>query len=350
MLNTSQTCPRTLALFQKRVEGDDALLALAALRFRQAGLDAEFYADTPDELERLWRFTPSEAYATVHLNRGLNMLAESSRDLVIDFANRFQGRVAGLVMHDQPEMVSERVAYVRAAEALALRLEKIANGPHLFVEYAAGLEPDGFIDFFERTRRIASISACIDVGHVGIWEARQSYSRNHRGEDVCGLTPDHSQLPDLVADVQEAVRCALPATVRVIKELSRLGNPLHYHLHDGHPLSTFSPYGVSDHLSFLFRIPIPFEHDGKWSLQPMYGPAGLFELVSRACEELNSSSPSFTLEIHVPDGRLPLRDAEHLFAHWRDKTNAERMNRWLWMLLENCQLLEAAVAGSQPRK
>lgn len=344
MGNASKMRPPTLGLFQKRVEGDDALLALAALRFRQAGLGTEFYADTPGELERLWGFRPTpEAYGTVHLNRRLNMLDEASRDLVVDFAGRFQGRILGLVMHDQPEMVSERDAYVCAAEALALRLEKIGNGPRLFVEYAAGLEPDRFVGFFERIRRTDSISACIDTGHVGIWQARQSYSRSHGAKDVCALTPDHSQLPELIADVQEAVRSALPTTLKVIQELNKLGKPLHFHLHDGHPLSTFSPYGVSDHLSFLFRIPIPFEHDGKWSLEPMYGPSGLFEIVSKSLEALGPSGVSFTLEIHVPDGRLPLRDAEHLFAHWRDKANAERMNQWLWMLLENHQLLGAAL-------
>ena len=38
------------ALFYRRVAGDDALLQLAGLRFAQAGLAAETYADSPGEL------------------------------------------------------------------------------------------------------------------------------------------------------------------------------------------------------------------------------------------------------------------------------------------------------------
>jgi len=273
------THPPTLGLFQKRIEGDDSLLALAALRFRQAGLGAEFYADTPDDLEALWNFRPTpETYATVHLNRGIDILERRSRELVIDFANRFRGRVAGLVVHDQPEMAAQPQAYLLALQEMASRLEKIGNRPWVFIEYAAGLEPDAFVGMFERIRGIDCISACVDIGHVGIWQARQSYSRNHPGEDVCALTPDHPRLPELAADVQAAVRSALPHALSLIEALGRFGKPLHFHLHDGHPLSTFSPYGVSDHLSFLFRIPIPFAYDGKSSLDPMYGPVGLFGL------------------------------------------------------------------------
>jgi hypothetical protein len=38
--------PPLLALFQKRIDGDDALLHLAGVRFKEAGLGTEFYADT----------------------------------------------------------------------------------------------------------------------------------------------------------------------------------------------------------------------------------------------------------------------------------------------------------------
>src|ERR1019366_7467093 len=49
-LMAASTHPRILALFQKRIEGDDSLLRLAGLRFRQTGLGTEVYAGTPDEL------------------------------------------------------------------------------------------------------------------------------------------------------------------------------------------------------------------------------------------------------------------------------------------------------------
>ena len=47
--------PPVLGLFQKRFEGDDALLELARRRFEQAGLGAEMYAGTPEELEWMLR-------------------------------------------------------------------------------------------------------------------------------------------------------------------------------------------------------------------------------------------------------------------------------------------------------
>jgi hypothetical protein len=53
---------------------------------------------------------------------------------------------------------------------------------------------------------------------------------------------------------------------------------------------------------------------------------------------------SFTLEIHQVEGRLPLADASRLFAHWRDITNAERMNYWLSVLADNAMLVPQRLA------
>jgi hypothetical protein len=339
----SPTRARTLALFQKRIEGDDALLRLAGLRFRQAGLGTELYAGTPDELESLWSFRPvPEEPAMVHLDRSINLLDEPSRRLIADFAGRFRGRLAGLIVHDQHETAFQQGAYLHAVQKVASQLDKIHNSPRLFIEYAAGLEPDRFIEFFDLLRGIECISACIDVGHVGIHQIRKFYSRNHPGEDVCEMSPDNPRIPGLVADIQDAVRSSLPAVLGLIQALGNLGKPLHFHLHDGHPLSTFSPYGVSDHLSFLTRIPIPFEHDHRWSLDPMYGPSGLFQIILKAMEVMDPGSGSFTLEIHPTEGRLPLQDASCLFENWRNTVNAERMNYWLSVLLDNHQLVLAA--------
>ena len=55
-------------LFQQRIAGDDALLRLAALRFAEAGMPAEVYADHPDELERVLRYVPEHpTLPVVHL-------------------------------------------------------------------------------------------------------------------------------------------------------------------------------------------------------------------------------------------------------------------------------------------
>jgi hypothetical protein len=93
------------ALFQQRVDGDDALLRLAQLRFAQMGAAAEVYADTPDQLEHVLQFVPAHPrMPMVHLNRGINVLHGRDRAVVREFADRFAGRVAGLVVHDKREM------------------------------------------------------------------------------------------------------------------------------------------------------------------------------------------------------------------------------------------------------
>jgi hypothetical protein len=51
------------------------------------------------------------------------------------------------------------------------------------------------------------------------------------------------------------------------------------------------------------------------------------------------------LEIHPVSGQLPLGDASLLFNHWRDKTNAERMNQWLAVLRENHAVLLEELNG-----
>jgi hypothetical protein len=118
---------------------------------------------------------------------------------------------------------------------------------------------------------------------------------------------------------------------------------MHFHLHDGHPLSTFSPYGVSDHLSFLAEIPLRDPYHGRSSLPLMFGPAGLRRIVSAAIRSLARERVSCTLEIHPDFGRLPLGDAAPLFRHWTDTTHAEQMNHWLEVLGRNHRLLTTSI-------
>jgi hypothetical protein len=67
----------------------------------------------------------------------------------------------------------------------------------------------------------------------------------------------------------------------------------------------------------------------------MFGPDGLSAIVTGPLAGLPADQLSFTLEIHPMGGRLPLGDAAHLFRHWRDRENAERMNHWLAVLARN---------------
>ncbi len=335
--------PAVRALFQQRVDGDDALLRLAGLRFAQAGLAAEVYADTPEQLERLLGFVaPHPCLPVVHLNRGVNLLHERGRAVVKAFAARFAGRVWGLVVHDKAEMAARRDDVVAAMRALGAQLDQRAGGPYLLLEYAAGLELDWFAELAERLSDAERVSFCIDVGHVGIRQARSSFARRHPGLDLGALGPQDPRLPELVADVQTAVASALPAVLGLTRSLGRVAKPLHFHLHDGHPVIS----GLSDHFSFLTQVPIPFAHDGRRSLAPLYGPRGLAAIVAAAIQALGTERASLTLEIHQAEGRLPLGDAAELFRHWRDTTNAERANYWLSVLAENQVLMRSILQSA----
>jgi hypothetical protein len=361
MSRAARTTVMTLGLFEQRIEGDESLMELARQRFREAGMGAEMAAATPGELERTMKFRPSpDTPVMVHLARDFNLVEEQSRRRIVDFATRFAGQVCGLVLHDHAGMAARREDYLGAALEMNEALEKIAGGPRLFVEYAAGLEPADYCRFFASIPSLERISPCIDIGHVGIHQARAFYARNHRGEDLCGLKTQTARLPQVIADVEEAVRAGSEAVLELLQRVLPLKKAVHFHLHDAHPLSTLSPFGVSDHLSFLTEIPLGFEHGGGRALAPMFGPAGLAMLVAQAVGITGPRHVSFTLEIHPTGERSQLGEAASLFGHWTDKTNAERMNHWLSVLCRNHVLLrqtlqaawradeEATTAGLDP--
>ena len=216
-------------------------------------------------------------------------------------------------------------------------------GPFVFLEYAAGLEPGWFVEVAERLQDAERVSCCIDVGHIGIRQASARFARSHPGLSLRDLSPQDGRLPDLAADVQDAVPSAGRDVLDVIRSIGAVGKHVHFHLHDGHPLIP----GLPDHFTFLTRLPIPFSYQGRRSLSMMYGPGGLASIVSAAIGACRPGAVSFTLEIHQVEGRLPLGDAARLFPHWRDTTNAERMNYWLSVLGENALLVSECLAGAQ---
>jgi hypothetical protein len=328
------------ALFHQRYAGDDALLRLAGLRLAQEGLAAETYADTPDELDRLLPYVPPHPHLpTVHLNRGLNMLREGDRGVVEEFAARFAGRLSGMVVHDHADMGEQTQRSVAALQDLDRRIARWPGAPQVFVEYAAGLEPGLFVELAEQLKDADRVSSCIDVGHVGIRQASARFARDHPGISLRSLRPTDERLPGLVADVQDAVASVVRDVQDMTRAIGQLGKHLHFHLHDGHPLVG----GLSDHFTFLKRLPVPFSHQGRQSLAMMYGPAGLAAITATAADACGLDRVSFTLEIHQVEGRLPLGDAEGLFRHWQDVTNAERMNYWLSVLAQNAMLVDNGI-------
>src|SRR5438093_7275274 len=294
---SSQPRSLTLGLFEKRIEGDDCLMELARRRFQQAGMGAEMHAGTPEQLYGLMKFRPSEeAPVVVHLARDLHLADVRSQEWILDFASRFAGRVHGLVIHDHADMAWHRDDSLRAAREMESRLAKIHRCPMLFVEYAVGLEPNTFAGFFASIRELTRISACIDIGHVGIRQARAAYAEIHPGQDICALKSHGALLPQVMADVEAAVNAAPATVLDLVEMLGATGKPVHFHLHDAHPLSTCSPFGVSDHLSFLTEIPLRFDYRGRRSVPWLFGTAGLGRIVAKAIEAIGGGS--FSLEIH----------------------------------------------------
>jgi hypothetical protein len=332
--------PPLHALFQRRIDGDDSLLRLARLRFEQAGLAAEAYAGSAAELEVLLAFAPPGARApTVHLSRQLDLLRPDDRSTVAAFARHFGDRVSAFVVHDRPDMPRRLDELEAAAGELSQVL--VASGPaRLFVEYAAGSTLEDFAAIGDRLAGVGRVGVCLDSGHVGIRAARRHFARiRPDAGDLTALTQTDPRLPALAADVQAAVASGLAAVLELTRTLAGQGRPVHYHLHDGHPLVP----GLADHFGFLTRLPVPFEHGGRRSLDPLFGPAGLAAIVRTATGALGPGLVSFTLEIHQGEGRLPLGDAAPLFRRWRDTTNAERMNAWLEVLAQNATLVRGAL-------
>ena len=336
--------PLLHAMFHRQVAGDESLLRLAQERFHAADLGPEFYPENPAALVRSMSFHPgqSSGTSTVHLPRHLNLFDPRSLDEIIAFARCCGPGVRGMIVHDQPDVAGRFEDYVRQVRVLDERLEEGGPGPLVFIEYAVGLEVPRFVELFEVVRDCERISACIDISHIAIRECQRAYSRSHPGIDPCGMKPGSPELPAHVEEIQEVCRMAVPVVLDAIEGIGAIGKPLHFHLHDGHPSSTFSEYGVCDHLSFFQEIPIPFAHRGAHTLPTIFGPLGLLRVVSAASRTPAADALSFTLEIHPPAGRRELGEYGHLFRHWRDLTNAERMNHWIDVLLQNHRLLRDA--------
>ncbi|MGH3672577.1 MAG: hypothetical protein ACRDSH_18405 [Pseudonocardiaceae bacterium] len=333
--------PPVRGLFLQPVSGDGALLRLARLRFAQARMPAEVYAGSSGQLEDVLRWAPdSPVLPTVHLDRRLDVRTEDGRAVIGRFQSRFANRVAGLVVHDKAGMAEAIPGVVAALRSLGGRTDR----PTVYLEYAAGMDLERFAEIGEQVQDVEGVGLCIDTGHVGIRRARSRFAMLHPGLHISELTTVDPRLPDLVGEVQDATAAALPALLHLINATAEFGATVHYHLHDGHPLIP----GLADHRSFLYRLPIPFAHDGRCSLDPLYGPAGLARILHAAVQAGGAHPPSFTLEIHQAEGRLPLDDAADLFRHWRDLTNAERMNYWLSVITANYILATTALGDLTP--
>lgn len=346
--NRAVKSPKLLAMLsiQPPIRGDEALLRLAQARLGEAGLGGELYPGSPDHLAMLMAYRPDGQTCTAHLPRDIDLLSEAGQTVIGEYARRAAGVLYAILVHDQKVFETHPDAAVSAFLEAERRLQRIPNAPLLFVEYAAGLPLAFFAELFERTTALEHVCAAIDVSHVAIYCCRQTYAAQHPDNDVCALRPDSPELEDRIEAVQAAVAAANPAVVELVEQLAGLRKPLHLHLHDGHPLSTLSSFGVSDHLSFLQHVRLPFAYQGQHTLAGVFGLSGLRALIRAALAELTADHLSCMLEIHPQEGRSPLGEHAHLFSHWEDTYFAERMNYWLDRLLDNNVLLRDACALS----
>jgi hypothetical protein len=320
------------------VDGDDALLRLARLRFAEQGMPAELYAGSPDGLEHELHFVPEHAaLPTVHLDRRLNLLDPAARATVGEYVRRFDGRVLGFVVHDQRSMAGRTDEVVAALAETGGR----GQGPRVWLEYAAGHPLDWFAEVAARSAGTAGAGVCLDVGHAGHYVVRQAL----RTAGVPGPLHEPEVLAAHVDAVQDAVGHALPAVLGLIGDLGASGTNVHVHLHDGHP----AVRGLADHFGFLFRPAVDLEYRGARSLDPLYGPRGLAALLGSLVAAVPADRLSLTLEVHQAEGRRPLEArARAWFGHWRDLTNAERLNHWLAVVAENHVLATTLPAGLPP--
>jgi hypothetical protein len=220
---------------------------------------------------------------------------------------------------------------VEAMRAVGKPQTPNSGRPMVYLEYAAGLPVDIFAALSEQFADIELASVYIDIGHVAVKQARTVALTSRSGAAWSNLSLTDPRLSEVADQVQSATQSALHVVLELIDRIGAVGKPMHFHLHDGHPLVK----GLSDHFSFLARFPVSFEVDGSYTLPPLFGPEGLAAVLDHAVQASSPEGPSFTLETHEGDGRLPLGSASELFTHWRDLTNAERTNYWLGVLADN---------------
>jgi len=347
--------PDLYGLFHRNIEGDEALLRLARRRFERAGIGAEIHPGSVDEADREWRLVPAmPARHFAHLPRHLDLLDPAHAGEVLRFALGLAGRARGLVVHDQDGWRARAVDLAGKLSRLDGRLREIPGAPAVHIEYAAGLPLDRFVEIAEGMRGLARIAPCIDTGHVTLFATRDRMRARFPELDVPGLAGDPRAAKAALPELERCMALAKGDLLEMVARLAALGRPLHFHVHDGHPLSTLSPYGVRDHLGFARPVPVAGAVDPAGSVPGLIGRDGLEAVARAALSRLPPGEVTFTLEIHhtVEGRRAPLGDDGDLFRHWTDTTNAELANAWLGDIVESAAILREAcrraVEAGQP--
>lgn len=338
--------PELFAIFHRNFPGDEALLRLFQARFEAAGLGAEIYPADLAEALRTWPFLPRQApRPMIHLPRNLDVFAAADRQKLLAMASGLAGRARGLVLHDRGDWFARRGELQAVLTELDRQLGE-RDPTMVFLEYAAGLALDHYAQLIEAAQPLSHVSACLDTGHVTVFTARAVLHRL-----APGVNPDEpATLQDVPRDrlapaVQAAETQALAALIILARRLSRLGKPLHVHLHEGHLFARWSPFPVSDHAPFGWKA-------GPDRGGPLLGESGVASLLQALRLDEAPGRTSITLEIHPSRhrDRQPLGSFAPLFSHWRDLSHAEMTNAWIELLLAQHALVRRIAEQVRARR
>ena len=329
--------PDIFGLLSYHIDGDYALFHLARERYSRAGFGLEVHPGSQEHLQELFKFMPEMKPASVHLPYDA-VLYNDHTDFIAGMVLSGGDKVKTYVLHDTMEYLNDAAKGIELLKKLDSLLAGTSHG-RVCLEYAAGLPFDLFLEIINEISCLDNIGVCIDIGHVGIGAVKQDYQLKFPGQDVCSIKPSTSLSKEIYAEIASSVIAGRNKALEYIEELCRCGVYTHFHLHDGHPLSTFSPYSVCDHLPFYWEIPTMIPEIG--SVGGMYGVSGLEEILRIAKNNLDVQMSSFTLEVHPQAGKSRI-DEEFLayFSDWNDLTNAQWMNYWIDIVIQNCLLVK----------
>ena len=326
-----------IGMAKPMVDGDAALFRLAQRRFAQLGLGVEIYPAGPEHLRELSVFFPEGAVNTVHLPYHYNL---TNPEHFAEIAACAQiGGVRGFTLHEYKYAAAPE-AFKDAARRLSAVLQKAPGRPAVFLEFVGGL--DGYTEALKLVHGIPLICPCLDAGHIAVEHCQARLRRRFPELDQKLLSPDFPGLEKYIAGIQEAVRGALDDALDSIRGFLDMGwEKVHFHCHNIHPLSKFSPYPIRDHLSFLKQIPLPFAFNGRKVVDGVYNIAGARRLHALLADAARDNDLSLMLEIHRQPGHLPLGADADLFSHWADLENAEAMNYHLELIAQCYNVLMA---------
>ncbi len=327
-------------LFQKRFEGDDALLTLAQREFSKINLGAEYHAMTLKDLRHDMAYHPKSDMPTiVHLGRSLDPLKEDDFSLIMSFVREFGHCVHGFVLHYKPTLHKNFDASIKCLARLNCAIESTQLNTKIFIEYTARpLTPKSFCHIFDSIRDLPHISACLDIGHIAMQHITEKMKELHpkiNWFDFLASTKNQDT-DKIFDDLLLTFDSALETVCDIIRHLANIPNKaVHFHLHDGHPLQCSEPYGLSDHSSCLSEQLLPVSYKGEWVQPTIFGKSGLICIIKTALNTIGKNNATFTLEIHPQGDTKNIDDHLEIFHSWNDKSNAELTNGWLNVIAKN---------------